>query len=99
MRTLSLLVVLSLSLVVRFNLADGFTFPSILDDARQALMKFSKTSSKSSGGSVSVDYISPSTLSKTKLAFFILLSTYYIRFLSIGALPRFDLNFCAQFSV
>ncbi|XP_031573152.1 von Willebrand factor A domain-containing protein 7-like [Actinia tenebrosa] len=42
MKTLAYLLVLSLALVFRFHLADGFTFPSILDDARQAMMKFSK---------------------------------------------------------
>ncbi|XP_031557718.1 von Willebrand factor A domain-containing protein 7-like [Actinia tenebrosa] len=48
MRTLAYLLVLSLTPVFRFHLADGFTFPSILDDARQAMMKFSTTRSNSS---------------------------------------------------
>jgi hypothetical protein len=43
MKTIFCLLVLSLFLVLRFYAVGGFTFPSILDDTRQAIMKFSKT--------------------------------------------------------
>ena len=41
MKTLVVLLMFSVFLVLQFYHANGFSFPSIIDDARDAMMKFS----------------------------------------------------------
>ena len=41
MKTLVVLLMFSVLLVLQFYHSNGFSFPSIIDDARDAMMKFS----------------------------------------------------------